>query len=681
MRSIGTVGLRRIVRAVARRVQARAAAIDAMRADLRLRAGRQWRRLNLAKYRASQVPVTLFVATEAGLLPHFAAHAILARALRDAGHAAFVLSCDGLLPICSVKFAMGLGPTAPNDETNMACVACRKSALSVGQSYGLPDRTIDSVLDADMRAEIDAILAGNAQALWKTQYDGVDFGGACLGETLRSVRKSRVAEFTADDHALLKAVLNAALDIYFAVRALTQKFNIQRIAYYGDYAYHLPLVVLGNRLGIAMTHISHAYSGDIDQRFVSIRPGFVFAHVFDLLGRWNGYRNRAIYPKDVERLREGALFRLVGHGGVSTFSPNWIFTPGDFRKEIGLNPKKKTVVAFLSSLDEIECGHRFMDMVGVKFEDERDPFEHQDHWVKELVAWAGTRSDLQLLLRLHPRMASGARFSTTASDVDRLQRSLANLPANVFVEWPDSKISSYNLAEVADVVLTAWSSMAIELSQFGIPVVSAFPRIGLVPTGDFVMTGHSSKAYFEIIGQLLHRPSSFDAITGAIRWAHLLYWSHLVDLTDVVPTRNYNQVPPYRTPRNKQAIIDVLAGHQDIVALNMSRYDEGAVSAFVERAATVRTIEIIVGLLASGQRLKPGQGLRIESDSGGLIYQSLAGDAGALDVTLSRDGIVTSSADSRSPGRYSKIAQRLASVLESTRRESEQRSMSMPESH
>jgi hypothetical protein len=275
-------------------------------------------------------------------------------------------------------------------------------------------------------------------------------------------------------------------------------------------------------------------------------------------------------------------------------------------------------------------------------------------------------------------MASGARFSTTASDVDRLQRSLSNLPANVFVEWPDSKISSYNLAEVADVVLTAWSSMAIELSQFGVPVVSAFPRIGLVPTGSFVMTGHSPKSYLETIDRLLDGTSSFDAITGAIRWAHLLYWSHLVDLTDVVPTRNYNDVPPYRTPRNKQAIIDVLTGHQDIVALNMSRYDEDAVSTSVERAAIVRTIEIVVGLLASGQRLMPAQGLRIESDSGRLIYQSLTGGAGALNVTLSRDGIVTASADSRLPGRYSKIALRLASLLESTRSESEQRSMSMP---
>src|SRR5258706_7877402 len=150
MRAIMTVGLRRIVPAVAVRVQAQAAAIDVMRANLLLGAGRQWRRLSLAKYRASQVPVTLFVATEAGLVPYFAGHAILARTLRDAGHAAFVLSCDGLLPICSVKFAMGLGPTAPNEQTNMACVACRKSALSVGQSYGLGDRTINNVLDANM---------------------------------------------------------------------------------------------------------------------------------------------------------------------------------------------------------------------------------------------------------------------------------------------------------------------------------------------------------------------------------------------------------------------------------------------------------------------------------------------------------------------------------------------------
>ena len=51
-----------------------------------------------------------------------------------------------------------------------------------------------------------------------------------------------------------------------------------------------------------------------------------------------------------------------------------------------------------------------------------------------------------------------------------------------------------------------------------------------------------------------------------------------------------------------------------------------------------------------------------------------------LDRTCGINGKTTSSANSQLPGRYSKIALRLASVLESTRREAEQRSMSMPES-
>ena len=33
-----------------------------------------------------------------------------------------------------------------------------------------------------------------------------------------------------------------------------------------------------------------------------------------------------------------------------------------------------------------------------------------------------------------------------------MRRELASLPSNVAVVWPDSKISSYNIAELADVV-------------------------------------------------------------------------------------------------------------------------------------------------------------------------------------------------------------------------------------
>src|SRR5580698_8432134 len=68
--------------------------------------------------------VTLFLSPEAGLEPFHASHVMLAKTLDEAGHAAIVLSCNGLLPMCTVKFATRTEPTSWDDTVNPVCVAC-----------------------------------------------------------------------------------------------------------------------------------------------------------------------------------------------------------------------------------------------------------------------------------------------------------------------------------------------------------------------------------------------------------------------------------------------------------------------------------------------------------------------------------------------------------------------------
>lgn len=625
----------------------------------RTKVRRRYRRIG--RFESSHSPVTLFVAPEAGLSPFFSCHALLARMLADAELGAMMLSCDGLLPICSVKFAMGLGATDAHDLENAACIRCKEQAKSVGVSHDLCDISIADVLDAGQRNEIESLILANSEALWESKYDGIDFGALSCGEALRSVRKSTVSEFTPGDHVLLKALLKTSLSIYFAVRSLSSRFNIRQIVYYGDYAYHIPVLLFASRLGISVTHISHGYIGDIDQRYLSLRPGVAVAHALKLIENWPSYRERPLAPLEVERLLEGALFRLQSQGGVSTYSPNWNFRGGDMRAELGLDLGKKTIVAFPSSADEIVCTRVFMNAMGVDFGNSDGPFDDHDDWLEKLIEWVSGRPDFQLVVRLHPRMSAGSRFKSAALETSRLKEMLVNLPANVFIERPESKISSYNLAEVADVAVTAWSSMALELSRLGIPVVCAFPRTGLAPVGSFVSSGRTKDAFFQAIDRSAGAGSSLAAITEAFRWTYVQHWSHLVDISDITPS--YMDVPPYRRPRNAETILEVMAGGKDLVEINMARHEGLSGTAQSERQAVVRSVEAMVGLFGAGRMLERGQGLRILSETGELIYRSPQQEAGELSLLLSEAGFVTAVGENISTRRYSKIVNRLALTL------------------
>src|SRR5215813_13336783 len=100
---------------------------------------RRQRRRRLRAISDSREAVTLFLVPEAGLTPFYASHAILARTLQESGHAAIILSCNGLKPTCTLKFALRMSPTAPGDHANAGCRRCRMQALKTGRDYRLLD--------------------------------------------------------------------------------------------------------------------------------------------------------------------------------------------------------------------------------------------------------------------------------------------------------------------------------------------------------------------------------------------------------------------------------------------------------------------------------------------------------------------------------------------------------------
>jgi hypothetical protein len=623
---------------------------------------RAWRRRRLADYARSEVAVTLFLAPEAGLRPYFASHALLARTLMDAGHAAIVLSCDGLLPICSNKFAMRVGHTASGDIDNAACRRCRATALEAGHDYGLVDVTVESLLDPHMRSAIADVMAAHAGEIWTTRHDDIEFGTLAAAEVLRNRRKLAIDEFTAEDVALVKALVHASLAIHFAVKALARTYRIARIVYFGDYAYWIAAQIFALREKLPILNLSHGYRRDIDRGLLMIRVGNDEAYRLRQMDEWPRFRDIPLAPKAVAEIADEALFRLGGHGGITTFSPNWRKDNETLLEELGLRSDRQTIVAYTSSNDEYVCIREYLQAIGSPYPPQRQPFATQDLWLQELVRWVASRADLQLVVRLHPRIGVGWRHSTRASEYARLQEMLADVPDNVSVIWPESPVSSYDLAEHADVALIAWTSLGLELGRFGVPVVAAFRRIQSFPTGTFISFEETAERYFAAVEAAIHKPASFASILDAFRWSFFTHLAPMIDVSDVVPDPSYADVPPHRRPRNRDMLLRAVVEGRDPVELNMESLSRGAVAGRAEREAMIASIERFVAFFVSG-----GTAMNVSAFGTGLRSDrrplANAPDT-ANEIRIETDGALTLLINGRAFRRKSPLVRRLAkSVL------------------
>jgi hypothetical protein len=365
---------------------------------------------------------------------------------------------------------------------------------------------------------------------------------------------------------------------------LAEMYDVQHIAYFGDYAFFIAPQLFARRHGITVTNVSHAYNRDIDRRLLNLRPGHGFSHMMSQMDKWPVTGKLPIPPEAMAQIQDGGLYRLRGSGGASTYSPNWSWD-SDVLTQLNLPPGGKLLVVFSNSTDELLCNREILRVMGIPYAQTRNPFSTQVEWLKTLITWVEARPNLRLVIRLHPRMAKSHRHSQASSELTQMRRELSTLPPNVVVVWPESKISSYNIAEHADVVLTAWSSIGLELARLGLPLVSAFQRVGPWPAGNFNMFSETPEGYFEAVELALSRPPTMAGILDAFRWTYCLNWTPLIDISDVTPDPDYNYVPPYHSPTNRDLILKAVVEGVDLVDLALDKLSVTPQSVAAERAA------------------------------------------------------------------------------------------------
>mgnify|MGYP000726970116 CR=1 FL=1 len=256
-------------------------------------------------------------------------------------------------------------------------------------------------------------------------------------------------------------------------------------------------------------------------------------------------------------------------------------------KKLNLDAKKKTIVVYTSGQDERRCAE-----VTVKVWNENtefsDAFLNHTEWLLMLRDYAEARDDIQIVVRVHPR--EGAR--QFGFDSQHLQQLKATFTQNTFkfiIIWPDDPISSYDLMELADVCLIAWSTMGQEIARLGVPVLSCTGNM-LYADDDFIQVATTKESYKKKLDSMINMDYTWNHLLKATRFYHWRTFIPSLDLGETVPTDFYDNTIWPEVPSSKvQVVNDILSGKQDLISYTLAEWHKSLTdSTLSEETAAVQ---------------------------------------------------------------------------------------------
>ena len=145
-------------------------------------------------------------------------------------------------------------------------------------------------------------------------------------------------------------------------------------------------------------------------------------------------------------------------------------------------------------------------------------------WVSRTILYFIGRPDIQLVIRIHP----GEILTREYSMVDVVRQTLPELPEYIHVIHPEEKINTYDLMDVSDLGLVYTTTVGLEMSLKGIPVIVSgnthYRERG------FTFDPASWVEYFKILGSILDNPKihrlSKEKIDLAWKYAYHFFFTY-----------------------------------------------------------------------------------------------------------------------------------------------------------
>ncbi len=451
------------------------------------------------------------------MLPFTEALVIVGDVLRNKGIVPVFVQADA----CRCGLSGGLSNTHRASSTN--CTKCAAQNLTLrttlkGWKFCFLKQFARPEDFSDAESQMEKVRLGDFRAF---AFRGVEVGRAAIHDTALKFKIDSL-DFQTNPELWreYQDVARSAILAVIRLDRLCEHFKpIGLITYNSNYSLNRVASLACRQRKIPTFSIHGGPSLKKVWDTLKLTNGDIEAYRLACVQNWSdSMSKRALSPHDVQDVGQHFHELFSGRKAHAYSAAAGSAKPADvLRALVRRDSGRKTLLLCLSSSDE-----RFsVEQSGIRpcFPASQYAFPAQQDLVNFVVAKVAERTDIDLVIRVHPRDFPNKREPRTSANGQRLKKALENLPGNVHVNWPDQSVSFYELLQHVDLVLTAWSTVALEASLFGCPIVLPYnPTHYYDVCADSV--SRNPDEYWDRVSEYMCRPWTLQRCITTFRW----YW-------------------------------------------------------------------------------------------------------------------------------------------------------------
>lgn len=446
---------------------------------------------------------------------------LLAAALTLRGADVHFLLCDSFLPACLIAESrlMAPGQFAQEGPQGYFCRSCFQHGHSIYQPLGLPVHRFSDFVSPEELADAQQLSATvPCDDIRGHVLDGIAVGEHAVAGALRFFAR---ADVRGQPHAeaVLRRYLQASLLTGTVTRNLLKAHRFDAVCL--NHALYVPQGIVA---AVARASGSRVASWNVAYR----KRSFIFSHgetyhhtlMTEPVSAWEDMAWSPAHDRDI--LDYLTSRRRSGRDWIAFQDKNPEEDLPSILKGLGISPGRPVIGMLTNVAWDAQLhypANAFPDMLD---------------WVTKTIRYFANRSDLQLIIRVHPAEISGGVRSRQPV-VNEVRQAFPELPGNVAIIPPESRISTYAVMEACDSVIIYGTKTGVELTSLGIPVIVAGEA--WIRNKGVTIDATSPADYFRILDGLpVGQRMREDRITRSRKYAYHFFFRRMIPVTQVSPT-------------------------------------------------------------------------------------------------------------------------------------------------
>ncbi len=513
--------------------------------------------------------LTILFIPEAGVYPYLRSLAVLGDANNKNNKSACLTHCTGQMIRCPMMAMNRLSTKASVKEKKSLCDICQKSFKSAQKKYDFPTITLKDFLDDTIIQFIGNLSDLSQDKLENLIYKNIEVGKIAKYDFSLETKNQVYSNLSEDHRAIyIDYIKNTILAIILSEK-ICSEYNPALFLTFNQYAQCQGVRAVADAHKVKFLSITNAGHKNADySRLIPYKKlNIGFTHCL----KWNSIKNIPILSRYVSECWDDTMFHFYGFGS-HIFSRSKHGDPKYIFEKLSLDYNKKTIVVYTSSNDERGGYEELLKVWGDDI-NLTDAFPTQIAWLSWLREYVAKRDDVQIVVRIHPREGN-RKFGFGSSHLQQLNEAFKENTESFFVIWPDDPISSYDLMELADLCLIAWTTVGQESARVGIPVLSYTGNMHY-PDDDFIQVATTEEEYKKRLDLMINIEFTWKHLVKAIRFYHWRTFIPALNLEKTVPSdfedKNFWPEAPVEMG---DVINDILFGKQDLVEYNLKKWQE-----------------------------------------------------------------------------------------------------------